>query len=400
MGRGRRGERGKPGALQYVAVGLFSGIFVVVGLAMLCYVLGGWWTYVRSGSWQRVPATIVASRLVEHGGGGDTRYSVEATYTYEFGGRAFTGQQVDIWPGSDSQRFHWRRNRKLQDYAESGKPFTAYVNPKAPAQALLFRTPSDTMLFFLWFGLICPAVGVLSGAWGFKTLRGTRAETPWLLRADWRACKVRASTPRDLLAAWLGVVGLGLFLSLPVLGAMAEGVPLWVRLVVLAFVVGWAGLALRGLMLAVSQVLYGTLELLLEELPMVPGRPVRAILLSPRAKPTERWRCSLRCTEKRWQRTANGARLKRRVLFVASVSPADSPFPHPEGGTALPFELTVPDLGIESAETQEGSVVWTFRLRQEGFPWLLFARFELPVYAVQEQHIQKTWTPYWQTHAH
>ena len=57
------------------------------------------------------------------------------------------------------------------EHATSGEPFSAYVNPRAPEQAVLFRTQPDNVAFLLWFGIVLPACGVLSTVWAFSVLR-------------------------------------------------------------------------------------------------------------------------------------------------------------------------------------------------------------------------------------
>src|SRR5262245_33524795 len=146
-------------ALPFAAVGV--GAFVWAALTLLD------WQAARG--WIQVPAQLISVELEESTDAEDTTtYRTTATYRYEYGGQAYTGNRVAIDTGSDNVGdFHQRLYYELHAAHERGATVTAYVDPEEPANAVLNRELRAGLLalkgvFALVFGGV--GFGLLFGA--------------------------------------------------------------------------------------------------------------------------------------------------------------------------------------------------------------------------------------------
>lgn len=138
----------------------FFGVFAVFGLAFLIPFFGvPAWHALQARSWSEVPCTIQSSAVGAHSSsdGGPT-YSVDVVYTYEIGGRAYTGNRYEFVGGSSSGE---EGKQAVVATLPAGTVTRCYVDPADPTSAVLRRGLTAT----LWFALI-PGVFVLIGVGG------------------------------------------------------------------------------------------------------------------------------------------------------------------------------------------------------------------------------------------
>ena len=167
---------------------VFCAIFAVVfgaggywaGLRPLAETAQAAWT-VRS--WQPVPAQVLDVQLKQHAGSeGGTAYQVLARYRYTVAGQTYEAQRVGLDPNSRADNVgDWQAqwHRTLRQAQERGESITAWVNPQAPAQALLDRSIRWRLqIFRLPFALVFTGVGV-TAAWLFlRILRRPQGDVP------------------------------------------------------------------------------------------------------------------------------------------------------------------------------------------------------------------------------
>ena len=142
------------------ALGFGAGGFLA-GLKPLYQTLSAAWE-VRT--WQRVPAHILETQLDRRRGSkGSETYAVQVRYRYQVGPQIYESQRVGLDADGHSDNvdnWHAQWHRRLQAAQSSGQAITAWVNPRAPAQALLDPHIRWPMLAFrLPF-----ALGILQGA--------------------------------------------------------------------------------------------------------------------------------------------------------------------------------------------------------------------------------------------
>lgn len=171
LGRGSNREamsarHGRPTRMGGCVGIFFFGIFFVAGSAMLYFMtllpLG---SVLLARGWIETPCTIVSSEVgVNRDSDGDT-YKIEVEYTYDVGGREFTGQRynfmLDMYSGGREGK---------QEVVQSLPPGTqtvCHVNPNDPADAVLNRGLTADM----WWGLF-PFPFFLVGSIGLLAMTG------------------------------------------------------------------------------------------------------------------------------------------------------------------------------------------------------------------------------------
>lgn len=141
---------------------LFGGIFLAAGLAVMLFVaVIPIAKYIDSGSWDRVPATVLSSNLHSHRSDGSTTYSVSGTYRYRYRGVDYTSSQVSQYSGSDNFGDYWQQLYGRIDAARrNNRTVSAWVNPDAPHEAYLDRTFRwGSVIFGFTFGGVFALVG-------------------------------------------------------------------------------------------------------------------------------------------------------------------------------------------------------------------------------------------------
>jgi hypothetical protein len=380
---------------------LFGLPFLLAGLGVLSYAGTCWLTYLRSASWVQVPATIESAQLAEHvDSEGDTTYSVDATYTYEFGGTVHTGHRVGIMGGSSSSYGHHAgRHEILEEHRTSGEPFTARVDPENPSQAILFREPQPWMYILVPFGLVFAGAGAFLIGWGIvsasraRRLRAfleTQGNRFWLMREDWAGMRVTASNLKELLTAWAMGIGLSLFMSVFLIAIASSAAPVFARVIVWTFTAIAVLALLRAAGITVRQIIYGTPQLFLDEIPIVPGRSVACAVRTRRPVNAGRWRCRLLCRQKTWDRSGGESRQVTSTLFRHDLSPVGPPTPSRTGGTLIPLRLQVPVDKPGTAFDDDCTVTWTLEVKAKTQPWPFSASFELPVFFAAEEEVTRT----------
>jgi hypothetical protein len=403
---------------------LFGLPFLLVGLGVAGYGIRSWLLYGQSGSWQRVPATVQDVQFVENSSGDGTTYSVKAAYQYSIGGRIYTGHRVSIIGGSSSSYgMHRRRYEQLDAARRSGKPVTALVNPRDPADAILYRETETFLLVAIPFGLVFVAAGALVIGIGIATRCRDRqlaaivardSNRIWDARADWAAGRVRASSVKDMLIYWGWGIGLSVFMSVFVIALAKEGAPLFAKAIVALFCLVAAFMLAKAVVLTVRLLAQGTPVLFLNEVPIVPGRPALGAVRTHRPLHGERWQVRLRCFVPATRSDSSGE-LKARVghvtqqlqsatgqhrswrtsdwrgmcAFSQDLQPAGDAKVDTEGRAMLPVSIEVPS-GAPGASLEPGfSVTWTLQVKARSFPVPFNASFDLPVFYADEGEILK-----------
>jgi hypothetical protein len=177
IARGPVGERAiaptPRGGMEVWVVTGFFGIFLVAGTVGLGVM------FVRpmirlamARQWESVPCTVVSSRVrqYEHTdseGHRSTSYRADILYRYEFFGREYRSNQLDLSGSFSSSGYESKRKRV--DAHPPGHHTTCWVNPADPYDAVLDRDFQFSMLI----GLI-PGLFMLVGAGGIIAFRRSR----------------------------------------------------------------------------------------------------------------------------------------------------------------------------------------------------------------------------------
>ncbi|HEV8580811.1 MAG TPA: DUF3592 domain-containing protein [Thermoanaerobaculia bacterium] len=146
-------------------IAAFFGLFLLAGAGVSLFFLLPAVQVLKAKSWQATPCTVLTSQLQSHPGDDSTTYSVDVSYVYSFGGRAYRSSRYQFLGGSSGGYAEKERIvRRLPPLTRT----TCYVNPEKPSEAVMNRDFSSEYAF----GLV-PLLFVAVGLGGIIfTLRG------------------------------------------------------------------------------------------------------------------------------------------------------------------------------------------------------------------------------------
>lgn len=149
---------------------LFGLIFTVVGLALLKPILINPLNKTRDAqNWISIPATVVSSKVKSHSDDDGTTYSVYIAYRYELNGTEYVGDQYSFMSGSSSGQSS--KAEIVRQYPK-GHQFNLFVNPADPAESVIKRDYSLSLLFGL-IPVIFAIVGIAVMMAGFRNKKPT-----------------------------------------------------------------------------------------------------------------------------------------------------------------------------------------------------------------------------------
>jgi hypothetical protein len=172
---------------MFVGLVILGAACAVFGVYLIWLGISSLGTYMASGGWDRVDATILEVELKTHRTARTntrnsrrkttTTYSVACQYEYTLDGTTYQGDRVAIMKGSSSDRaFHQARYDALKRHKDGGEPFSAYADPANPEEAILFREASVLMYLLIPLGLLCLGGSALFPWLGLAELRHIRKE--------------------------------------------------------------------------------------------------------------------------------------------------------------------------------------------------------------------------------
>jgi hypothetical protein len=139
----------------------FIGLLIFLAASVGAYFCGTsvLWQHDAIHNFVPVPAVLQRTEIVRqhHSKGSDT-FSPEATYSYSFGGRAYTATRV--LPSSGSASRSWAEGviSRIERAPGGGNRATAYVNPRKPEEAVLVREYSFDVY---GFGMIAASAAMV-----------------------------------------------------------------------------------------------------------------------------------------------------------------------------------------------------------------------------------------------
>lgn len=147
-------ETSKPSLGQTGCLVVFGLIFFIAGLAVIVtQVVMPWLSAKAAASWPEVGCVILSSDVETHRGD-TTTYSFEVEYEYEFAEQSFESSRYSFTTMSPS----YRQCKALVERYPAGEPSTCFVDPEAPGNAVLDRTPVCAWTLLI-FGFIFAGIG-------------------------------------------------------------------------------------------------------------------------------------------------------------------------------------------------------------------------------------------------
>jgi hypothetical protein len=161
-------------------------------------------------SWVAVEATLNTAGLETHTGDDSNTYEAYARYTYAFGGRRYTGDRVAIAGGADNiGSYQQDLGRRLDAAMRRGDTVAVYVNPDAPAEAVIDRSIRWSLLGFKSiFLFVFGGAGLGLIIWVFRSPKAKDlsapefVDKPWLANEDWQTGIVRSGSRAYMWFTW------------------------------------------------------------------------------------------------------------------------------------------------------------------------------------------------------
>jgi hypothetical protein len=340
--------------------------------------------------WVEVPAVV---KTVELKRGEKNSRRVLATYEYEFGGRKYSGERVSLHSGGDSLgRFQTSAHEELERHRRTGKPFRCFVNPRDPAESVLYRDVRWEMML-LYCGVAAlfgsAGVGVLAASvvtWRRQPGRlagSDLAERPWEARADWAAGRigpsdaVRAAVPAtSAVALWWMLASAPLVATWPLIATEAQ--TRWSWLVLAPPAVGVL-IVVYAVYLAIRRRRFGESVFEMASVPGVVGGPLTGVVRIPKMiQPENGFRLRLLCMSQ--SRGRNNHDEHERAIwqderFVERAMEDGS------GGVAVPVMMAIPYTARPTSDADKGPRIrWLLEIFAE-LPGVNYkSEFEVPVF--------------------
>ncbi len=374
--------------------GLFGLLFLAAGCVLLALPARAVRHARAMQAWPAVPAWVLEARLEERRSDESTTYRAVASYRYTAGGRERVGTRVGVHGGADNLgTWHQDRYRELADARRRNVPVMARVNPRDPADAVLYPDVRSGMVLMMGgigtlFSLVGVGLVVAAGSMGHRAGRARRlAEEypgePWRWREDWVSGVLPADNHRRARSALSFAVVWNLITGFAFAAALSNrGLPLMPKLIIGLFVLIGAGLfgwAIRERRVAQ---LYGAATLRLAEVPgVLGGRLAGAVELAGPVRTEEGFRVKVSCIERvrRGKNTRDETRWSDERLLDQEALPAH------EGGLAVPVLFALPfDQPASSEPGALARVRWEVSVtaRQPGVD--VDVRFDVPVFRTPE----------------
>jgi hypothetical protein len=393
-----RSRKDRPGGGWALAV--FGLPFAGVGMVMACLAGRTILKSTRMQAWERAPATILEAELMSHQGDDSTTYSVKATYRYSYEGRTYTGTRVGVHSGSDNiGSYHQRVYHALDAHRKTGRPFSCFVNPIAPSEAVLYPQCRWEMIgfqavFALIFGIV--GIGLLfAGVTAGKRLRriaqqqAAAPDQPWLWNPDWAGERIPASNRQ---AMWVAVA-MAVFwntVSIPIAWWIileeTVGRGNLPALLVLVFPAIGIGLAVWAVISVFRRRKYGACELELATRPGVLGGRLAGVIHVPvHVRTDEGFRVDLTCVNRVTTGTGKNRSTSERVLYEDGLLIKRDLMEHDLERTVIPFLFGIPyaERATDSSDP-DNTIEWRVSAQARTVGLDFATHFKVPVFMTDD----------------
>ena len=371
---------------------LFGAVFAVAGLLIGGFAVNAVWHTYQARHWTAVEAKVLDTGLER----GDDTWRVTARYRYTVDGVDYESERVSFHSGSDNiGDFHQATHDHLRRLMQTGTPATAYVNPAAPADAVLVR---DVRWGLFGFMMLFPLVfgGAGAGIIAFalvgkrrlvKTSQRERLypDEPWRWRPEWENGVIAADTRKTLWSA-------GFFATLWNLISLPLPFLLWdevldkgnyAALLGLLFPVVGIGLIAWVVRLALQQRRFGRIEFTLDTFPGALGGQLVGKLFIPAQLPVDRLlHATLTCVRQRTTGAGKNRSTREDFLWQDEQRLRIQQH-HVFQGTRLHMAFPLPaDRPPTDDSDPANQIIWRLTVSSEMPGIDLGASFEVPVFDV------------------
>ena len=377
-----------------ILVSLFALPFAGVGVWMLWSVSSTLYDAWQMEDWVQVEATLTAAGYETHSGDDSQTYEAYARYTYEYGGRSYSGDRVGIASGADNIGSYQRKiGRNLQRAHSQGERILVYVNPDEPSQSVIDRGVrwgliGFKMIFVVVFGGV--GFGLLIFVWRAPKEKDEAdpqyADKPWLLNDDWQTATVRSGSRMAMWGAWaFTIVWNAISAAMPYLAyrEVTENGN-WIALLMLLFPLVGISLLAWAIQRTMEWRRFGPAPVTLDPFPgSIGGHVGGTIDLNLPFDPNAKFELTLTNIHSYHSGSGKNRSQKEKAKWqdriVAHAEPGGK-------GTRLTFRFDVPE-GLHASDTEQDDnyYQWRLNLAAELPGTDLDRSYEIPVYATGMQ---------------
>ncbi|MEW6710912.1 MAG: DUF3592 domain-containing protein [Candidatus Riflebacteria bacterium] len=379
---------------------LFSLPFMLAGFGLLVFGMSMFYSWHRSATWVKVPATIIEADIKSgRSSKGNKTYRLTGRYRYIFNNRQFESRNIFFEQGS-SPAYHEKAEMLEQmKEAMAGKAaLDALVDPSDPQQSILFRKLTSGMYLFTGIGLIFALVGGGFCLQGIslmriqskkRELRLQHPGKPWKADTRWDGFSVKTRSIRDLAVSWLFAVFFSGFVCVFVALLHADDtVPVFAWAVMGIFAITAIAFDISAVYDTMKFLKFGESNLILKQIPLVPGNEFTGIVVLPtQVEPGVQIDFEL-CCEKRTT-TGYGKNRSTKTEFIFSEKKSGVVEQNRRIGKNLyvPVIFVVPE-GV-SVDKIDSNPAFEWKLKvSASLPGVDYAaEFSLPVFAVETEEM-------------
>ncbi len=374
---------------------LFALPFLGVGVWMAYSIGNSLLDSTKMKQWVPVQASLQRAGYERHSGEDSDTFEAYARYTYEYGGKRYTGTRVALSDGADNiGDYQTDMGNHLSEVLGRGETVTVYVNPEDPAAAIIDPTVRwGLMGFKSIFLVVFGGVGlgliifVLRSAKEKDPGLPIYREQPWLANDKWQSSLVGSGSKNTMYFSW-GFAALWSLISAPlpflVYSEVTEKGNMPALLGLLFPLVG-LGLLTWAIRRTLEWRRFGAAPVDLDPFPgSIGGHVGGTIDIGLPFDSNARFSMTLTSLHSYVSGTGKNRSRKESAEWqdaqVAHVSSGPK-------GTRLHFRFDVPEDLVESAAVQDSDDYYTWRLNvSSDLPGADFDRdYEIPVYATKDR---------------
>jgi hypothetical protein len=348
--------------------------------------------YVASGSWDRVPATITAVYVGRENQPSDGKFrDIMATYSYRYASsRESTGEYEASATISLTESRHRQRRELLHQHQKSGEPLVAWINPRNPQKVLLFREMDYVVFggafgFGMFFSIAGAGLIIASFCLLRAVLRHRRApapDLPWRSDHRWASGFEFRSTVPSTAALYSSMGFLLLGFPFPLLALAVDSG--WGMIIVALMWAGGLWTIVHSVFMVLRLLRFGSVRLVLDEVPAIPGRAVRgAVRCSRRVFARGDYRITLKCERS----TGSDVGSPEKVFEGGQECPAEKIRPGNDRGAEIPLAIQIPKDSLPTAARATQPITWTLTVRVPARFVDFQAEFNLPVFRVEYERL-------------
>jgi hypothetical protein len=281
----------------------------------------------------------------------------------------------------------------MQQAMKNESAIEAYVNPKNPQEAILFRQVSMGMILISGVGLLFTLVGlglIIAGLYAYRKSKQRDAllkkfpGKPWKADSRWSGFKIITSQLNTLIATWAFSLFFSLFVSIFIFLLYSDNNAPTIAWAIIGLFSIFAVFSLFGAIYkTLGYLKYGESQMFLQQIPLVPGAQFKGVVVLPKGiGPGQKIDLEFIC--EKCLTTGSGKHRSTQTTVVHKEKAVEITDRNKRVNERLivPTDFTVPEEGEPDSPYTNPTIEWKLKAVAE-VPGVDYeAIFSLPVFKV------------------